>query len=115
MTDNEIIKALECCGVGDKGCESGCPLNDGCVSPIATMEFIQKEALSLINRQKAEIERSNNYIEELNCKLDMANDSKAQAIKDFAYRLKNIPHSVVYKWQIDEVVKEMVGVDNDER
>ncbi len=53
MTDNEIIKALECC-CGDNGC-FGCPYteNHGCRllrNPI-------KDALDLLNRQKAEIER----------------------------------------------------------
>ena len=54
MTDNKIIKALEHCGIECK-C-SGCPLDDSefvsnCIDKLC------KNALNLINRQKAEIER----------------------------------------------------------
>jgi hypothetical protein len=54
MTDNEIIKALECCcgGDGGKNCYC-CPLYE--VSPCTNA--LSKYALDLINRQKAEIER----------------------------------------------------------
>lgn len=49
MTDNEIIKALECCEVGD--CIN-CPFDrDACDDELA------REALNLITRQKAEIEK----------------------------------------------------------
>ena len=47
MTDNEIIKALECCANSD-GCEN-CPYSRQCDG----VEHIQY-ALDLINRQKAE-------------------------------------------------------------
>ena len=46
MTDNEIIKALECCG--GSNCHE-CPI-EGCTDDIFG------NALDLINRQKAEIE-----------------------------------------------------------
>ena len=51
MTDNEIIKALECCQTDE--CER-CPLSnyDGCESLL----FDGTIVLDLINRQKAEIE-----------------------------------------------------------
>lgn len=50
MTDNEIIKALELCK--GTGC-IGCPLHltADCV------RILQENAIDLINRQKAEIER----------------------------------------------------------
>lgn len=51
FTDNEIIKALECC-VTYEFC-TGCPLVDNCPSSYSLL----KSALDLINRQKAEIER----------------------------------------------------------
>ena len=48
MTDNEIIKALECCYAKGKTCND-CPTNDfECTN-------IEKMALDLINRQKAKI------------------------------------------------------------
>ena len=54
MTDEQIIKALECCAYweSDKSCED-CPENTygfGCGNKLA------KHSLDLINRQKAEIE-----------------------------------------------------------
>jgi DNA repair exonuclease SbcCD ATPase subunit len=62
MTDAEIIKALEYCknqGFVSKCCECRYKNSSGCV------ELLITDALDLINRQKAEIER-------LNTALDMA-------------------------------------------
>ena len=59
MTDNEIIKALECSPLNDIG---GCRKID---------------ALSLIKRQKAEIERLKKHLqfaEELYCRKEMTED-----------------------------------------
>ncbi len=56
MTDNEIIKALECCASVEDGCPTDCPLfvgDDSCFSTLL------KPTLNLINRQKAEIENLN--------------------------------------------------------
>ena len=52
ITDNEIIKALECCGAGWDGCEP-CPL---CNYDGDCLESIVVDILNLITRQKAEIE-----------------------------------------------------------
>lgn len=56
MTDNEIIKALECCSDDcGKTCEGmRCPMIAECQTDI---NALKKSALALINRQKAEIER----------------------------------------------------------
>ena len=113
LTDNEIIKALEYCyghNVGDAPC-GDCPRfnhPDGCVHA--------RDALDIINRQKAEIERLNNHI------LDVTKMVKAEAVKEFAERLKTrcYPwetyghfHSLVTSEEcIDNLVKEMVGEDN---
>lgn len=51
MTDNEIIKALECCAFGV--CRD-CPFKD-----TACEKELDEYALALINRQKAEIEKLN--------------------------------------------------------
>ena len=56
LTDNEIVKALECCSSGSYGCENGCPLDKECDSPIRGSEKIMKLALDLINRLQAENE-----------------------------------------------------------
>ena len=76
ITDNEIIKALECCGrVKDNNCDN-CPLTElqlsECTAKAAT------EALDLINRQKAEIERLRKH-------LDLAEQCISE-VEDAAYR-----------------------------
>ena len=93
MTDNEIIKALECCWhekecIGDE-CPLFKPIND--CAPLIAME-----ALDLINRQKAEIERLNTIIAETDkdkCNLIQAipyiYKVKHEAVKEFAERLKS--------------------------
>lgn len=66
MTDNEIIKALECCGdeSGINHACSKCPKfkdnDDFCETAL------HNQALDLINRQKAEIERLGSRIFALN-------------------------------------------------
>lgn len=62
MNDNDIIKALECCANTNwiDECE-GCPLYDTekCINTV------MQNALDLINRMKAEIERLNHIRAEL--------------------------------------------------
>ena len=56
MTNNEIIKALECC-VNEKADCKGCPYeSDGCLIENGKNKLLE-DTLDLINRQKAEIER----------------------------------------------------------
>ena len=100
LTDNEIIKALECCDL-----------------PVG--ETVLDGALNLINRQKAEIERLQKHIQE---GIDLAKQipemvalAQAEAIKQFAERLKaDCPANllVIHFDAIDNLVKEMVGDDN---
>jgi chromosome segregation ATPase len=53
MTDNEIIKALECCaGNTEEKCRE-CPFHK---LKISCIDGLERNALDLINRQKAEIE-----------------------------------------------------------
>ena len=55
MTDNEIIKALECCNSTERGhCLNKCPYYN--YSANCTQAMI-KDALDLINRQKEEISK----------------------------------------------------------
>ena len=130
MTDNEIIKALECC-TEDEDC-THCP-------SIKEMPYCSNDimvgALNLIKRQQAEIER-----------LELANDEKfsqwsmlaektkqhyadlyneakdilkAEAVKEFVERLKEksfktirnygLTKDVVEVCDIDNLVKEMIG------
>ena len=112
MTDNEIIKALECCSVHPMKCKK-CPYegNECCTNAH------RKDALDLINRQKAEIERLKGYNENLQtANVALSNeilDIKAEAIKEFAERLAE-KYACLYGYrdgllegEIDDLVKEM--------
>ncbi len=78
MTDNEIIKALECCvsSTSSEACE-GCPFNEMKVCD-SDLYALEKYALSLIKSQMAEIER-------LRKRLDFAEQS-INEIEDALYR-----------------------------
>ena len=56
LTDEEIIKTLECCADSENYQCNKCPLYANCEKT-----SIAKNALDLIKRQKAEIERLKNY------------------------------------------------------
>ena len=112
MTDEQIIKALECCATDDGNDCFQCPYcnlffepgNGGCVNRC------RKDALNLINRQKTEIERLREYykmyfdrkaeIEEKQLEIEHMKDRcslteeyieklKSEAIKEFAEQLCN--------------------------
>ena len=157
MTDNEIVKAyINCIGVHQSTDCQECPYHheeDGCY------EKMTDDILSLINRQKTEIEaliagqetlqkhiakqkEENKWLQDqlskseaeiakqeskierlqhlLNSKAfvladDKKKQAKAEAIKEFAERLKKVlgfGRYISYE-QIDNLVKEMVG-DEDE-
>ena len=106
MTDNEIIKALECIASDKDVLCKGCSYNKYYLNRCHKENA--KDALDLINRQKAEIER----LEDVNIRL-----TKAEAIKEFAERLKEKAYrpnpypyiEILTKEDIDNHVKEMVG------
>ena len=118
MEDRDIIKALECCSSKKVNACDDCPFHAQCYN---NDEFIEKEAIDLINRQKAEIER---FKEECSC-LGCENEwlkahyerGKAEAVKEFAERFESklncIPQhhftlaQVLY--DLDKTKKEMVG------
>ena len=88
MTDKEIIKALECCTTGKK-CRECIMKDDG-----SCMSHIRKNALDLINRQQAEIERLTEeirilqYCNKVNISSsaelhDRLRTAKTEAIKEF--------------------------------
>ena len=141
LTDNEIIKALECCIRDNVSCD-GCPAVGVCQHDPDCPKSI---ALDLINRQKAEIEklellnasllescagyskacdtykaeierlmREKYRVTEDAVKICVAHQTaKADAIKEFAERLKVIfdrnAADYVYYVIVDDVVKEMGG------
>lgn len=128
MTDEQIIKALECCSTDVR--ENTCP----------KCAFYKKHRCStlmlnavsdLINRQKArtkELEKRISYLEEsIDCSRKEYNRSlqkmqqlKSEAIKEFAEQLKETAYSysdisgyrstVVDADSIDNLVKEMTEV-----
>ena len=57
MTDDEIMKALELCANRTIHSCKSCPCNGG----VECNEKLNGEALNLINRQKAEIEKLNKF------------------------------------------------------
>lgn len=124
MTDNEIIKALECCSnnVLYEQCVN-CPYEKYLEKGHTCIIKATKNALDLINRQNAEIERLNNTF-------ILARDSgksiiqlniekiKAEAVKEFAERLhgkakaRRVGDIFVYGITLDDInetKKEMVG------
>ena len=64
FTDEEVIKALECCVQGDS-CLGCCPYDDGDYDCAHCTSKLARDALNLINRQKAEIERLYKEIERI--------------------------------------------------
>lgn len=98
MTDSEIIKALECCWE--------CELFETCGE---TVDTIIKNALSLITRQKAKIERlqrENNHFADMD---KMYSEIKSEARREFAERLKEtmIQENELY----EKCVKNMLSFD----
>ena len=132
MTDNEIIKALECCILCE--CEN-CP-HDG---ETACKENLNQEILDLITRQKeekealiagqetlqrhiaeqkAEIERLQGEKENCRCVIadlcEQVKTAKAEAIKEYMKRvkaglIKGGIYPVLVKNTLDRVKEEMVG------
>lgn len=54
MTDNEIIKALECCAENTEGKCRECPFHK---LQISCIDVLERSSLDLINRQREEIDR----------------------------------------------------------
>ena len=115
MTDNEIIKALECCGAGI--CKEECFGYFMKGTSKCTTE-LTKNALALINRQKAEIEELREIV--FMDRSEAIKQLKADAVKEFAERLKSkhrrildydeagfsAPTDIVYVETIHNLVKE---------
>ena len=102
MTDNEIIKALECCKTPECSNCAKCPqqgLGTDCLGELITA------TLDLINRQKAEIESLIAGQETLQKELPKV--IKAEAVKEFAEIIvADYPEMEYY---LDNIKKEMVG------
>ena len=134
MIDNEIIKALECLRGNAFDCGE-CPYCS--CYPAPCEQQVAKDVLSLINRQKEEIERLKNRDLQVEVSEKLEREIKAEAVKEFADRLKEqdgynnhvfddcasilVPkeylkgrdEKIKEVWTtIDNLVKEMVGKNN---
>ena len=116
MTDNEIIKALECCAADINCKECSMDLKPNCFSKL------NKDALDLINRQKAKNESLKVDLAKCSIRLDnlykTADEIKSEAIKEFAKELKNC-FAISGDYLdiiniIDNLVKEMTEVNENE-
>ena len=134
MTDNDIIKAWECCTSEKTSSCFKCPFYKLCDDDNFSLV---KATLDLINRQKAEIKKCENIIrladktiekqsaeikrlEQENFDRSLTVETwKCEAVKEFAERLKaeKFEHQnfggLIYYEDVDNLVKEMVGDDNE--
>ena len=116
MTDEQIIKALGCLLCGNVG-----QVCKGCVNlPFKGAEIKVEDFHSLIQRQKAEIERLTERLErEAKCKYDLCGQiadlkeqlktARADAVREFAERLLS---DVVTFGDIERVLREMKEGEN---
>ena len=108
MTDNEIIKALECCTIGTFACGKECPYYSNKSNlKVSSCRFeLMCEISDLIKRQREEIEGLEETRYELACIIDELlmciadgketksakpidiNEIKSEAIKEFAKELE---------------------------
>ena len=113
MTDNEIIKALECC-TRLKYCDT-CPFNHH------NCKKMLDYTLDLIKRQQAEIADLNTYIKQLDIEYRYElNHIVNDTIETFVEKLKESltgwntdPTDEEIEYVIDKLLKEMVGANND--
>ena len=106
MSDEDIKKALECC-VSTDDCKK-CPLG-GTHQCYPTLE---KNALDLIYRQQAEIERLNGNLFTIS---NACMQRRNEAIKEFAAKLKcgvSITSGVITCADIDDLLAKMAGEQN---
>ena len=112
MSDNEIIKALECCSIDDHiGVCTDCPFTDICDEDT---QALQKYALDLIKRQQAEIERLNKEVDRLSqCVMyhdGYIVDAKTEAIEEFVKRfekkIKDVKFTIGQTWEIKCALKQ---------
>ena len=111
MTDNEIIKALECCTSEDFTC-NGCPYIavDMSGAEYDCSYYARKDAFDLIKRQQAEIDKKNKALDFIKNELENVKNlvlqnrettlkiqnayerllasSRTEAFKEFAEKLK---------------------------
>ena len=115
MTDNEIIKALECCSEHE-ACRN-CPCKNKC----GDLSVVTAEALNYINQLESKVENYKHLDVILNTAVDtLTQKIKSEVIKEFAEKLVAeykttyyLPNDddliMVAKSDMYNLVKEMVG------
>ena len=88
MTDNEIIKALDCFSGKEIYCKN-CAYRDNSNMGICRRNAA-KDTIDLINRQKAEIERLKGWQDLL--KAEKHSLIKAEAVKEFLKKAKDLSY-----------------------
>lgn len=132
MTDEQIIKALECCYIGLGNMCSKCPLSE--TDNEYCEHKLQKSATDLIKRQKSEIERLKKDLEqseqsgdiletilgEKNANLsELFFKERDNAVREFADMLKQNADNYgsgdefIAVSVIDDVVKDMTRSDDE--
>ena len=128
MTDNEIIKAFKCITYGEIDKCLRCPYDvyKECET------FVYEDALNLIKRQQAEIDRLTTENERVKTKIykmaidkALAEKARVEAIKEFADRIIGYidvgrlrpPTEICFseldvQHIVERIAKEMVGADN---
>ena len=114
FTDDEIVKALDICS------KNNVTRHNELTYEGMPLRFLFEDALDLINRQKAEIDRLKSDLHDCVREVSKSHEiDKNKAIIEFAERLKNKAsgirvggHEFVTVEGIDNLVKEMVGEKN---
>lgn len=126
MTDEQIMQGLKWCYQVEGSC-GDCPYRPNDIKKARCHDRLGNDVIDLIERQKAEIDRLKTENERVKTNIykmaidkALAEKARAEAIKEFAEKLKaNRPHlntgeQVFYirPEEVDNLVKEMVGADN---
>lgn len=108
MMDTEIIKALECCKNPIPMCDD-CPVGSGGMC----FDLLKDYAIDLINRQKAEIERLTDLINEIaEANEDLVRDNRDlyvslkkrdAEIEELKRQIENIEQEDELKWEREEM------------
>jgi chromosome segregation ATPase len=112
LTDSEMIKAIECCtSTTEIGCEL-CPYS----STVNCLLRSTQDALDLINRYKAEIERLTDLINEIaEANEDLVRDNhdlyvslkkRDAEIEELERQIENIEQEAELKWEREEMLDE---------
>ena len=102
MTDNEIIKALECLRGNAFDCGE-CPYCS--CYPAPCEQQVAKDALSLVIRQKEEIERLKNRDLQVEVSEKLERKIKAEAVKEFAEKFE-----MAFFIKLDEQREQMLDI-----